>query len=88
MSGRQLCSEALSRGRAAGQAHEIIAAVADSEVVKFFEGDTALTFANVAGNRVVDGAVGNQQRALLALALAVHFDANDGENKSFVSSRI
>ncbi len=30
--------------------HEVVAAVADGEMVEFFEGDAALTLADVAGN--------------------------------------
>ena len=63
-----------------GGTHEVIAAVADSKVVKFLKGNAALALAYVARDGVVDGAVRDHQRALLANALAVHFHTDDGKN--------
>ena len=63
-----------------GGTHEVIAAVADSKVVKFLKGNAALALAYVARDGVVDGAVRDHQSALLANALAVDFHADDGKN--------
>ena len=63
-----------------GGTHEVIAAVADSKVVKFLKGNAALALAYVARDGVVDGAVRDHQSALLVLAFAVHFHADDGKN--------
>jgi hypothetical protein len=76
------------QGWVEGTAHEIVAAVADGEVVNFFQRNAALTFADVGRDCVVNGTVGHQQGALLALALAVHLDSDDGENQPFVSTGI
>jgi hypothetical protein len=71
-----------------GRAHEVVAAVADGEMVEFFEGDAALTLADVAWDRVVDGAVRDQQGALLALSLAIDFNTDDRKHEPFVAARI
>ena len=70
----------MMQGWVEGTAHEIVAAVADGEVVNFFQRNAALTLADVAGDCVVNGTVGHQQSAFLALALAVHFHADNGKN--------
>ena len=41
-------------------AYEVVAAVADSEMVEFFKGDATLAFANVAWDGVVYRAVSDQ----------------------------
>ncbi len=68
--------------------HEVVTAVADGEVVQFLEGDASLTFANVAGYGIVYRAICNEQGTLLALALTIDFDTDDGEHQSFVAARV
>ncbi len=68
--------------------HEVVAAVTDSKVVKFFKGYAALALAYIARHGVVDGTVRNHESALLALALVIDFNTQDGKNQPFGATRI
>ena len=57
-------------------------------VVQLVEGDATLALVNVARYGVVNCTVGDDESALLALALAVDFHADDGEDEALVAAGV